>query len=93
VANLLRPDVPSTHHDEAEHRRLIASRVNASLAKDGTVGMSAPLPLMAFEVSDLPSAAIWEGAIVYVPDEDGGAVLAFSDGTDWRRSTDRSVVS
>lgn len=33
------------------------------------------------------------GAILYVPDEAGGAVLAFSDGTSWRRVTDRAVVS
>ncbi len=33
------------------------------------------------------------GAILYVSDEAGGAVLAFSDGTSWRRVTDRAVVS
>lgn len=33
------------------------------------------------------------GCLIYVPDESGGAVMAFSDGTVWRRVTDRAVVS
>lgn len=42
----------------------------------------------------LPSAAAsGAGAMVYVSDESGGAVVAFSDGTAWRRVTDRAVVS
>lgn len=32
------------------------------------------------------------GAIVYVSDAAGGAVTAFSDGTNWRRMTDRTIV-
>ena len=44
--------------------------------------------------ASLPSAATaGAGALAYVPDEAGGAVLAFSDGTAWRRVTDRAVVS
>jgi hypothetical protein len=31
--------------------------------------------------------------MIYVIDESGGAVPAFSDGTAWRRVTDRAVVS
>ncbi len=45
-------------------------------------------------VATLPDpAALGVGAILYVSDETGGPVLAFSDGTNWRRSTDRAVVS
>lgn len=40
----------------------------------------------------LPSAA-YKGRIIYVDDETGGSVLAFSDGTNWRRVTDRAIVS
>jgi hypothetical protein len=47
-----------------------------------------------FAKAALPSAAgQGAGAILYVSDEAGGAVLAFSDGTNWRRVTDRAVVS
>jgi hypothetical protein len=31
--------------------------------------------------------------LVFVSDEAGGATVAFSDGTDWRRVQDRAVVS
>lgn len=45
-----------------------------------------------YTVATLPSAAI-AGQVIYVSDEIGGAVLAFSDGTSWRRVTDRAIVS
>lgn len=45
-----------------------------------------------FAVSKLPPAKP-AGQIIYVPDETGGAVLAFSDGSVWRRSTDRAQVA
>ena len=32
-------------------------------------------------------------AYVYVSDESGGSTLAFSDGTNWRRTQDRAIVS
>jgi hypothetical protein len=33
------------------------------------------------------------GQMVYCSNESGGAVPAFSDGTNWRRVTDRAIVS
>ena len=45
-----------------------------------------------FTVSSLPSAA-QPGQMIYVSDETGGSVMAFSDGSNWRRITDRAVVS
>ncbi len=45
-----------------------------------------------YTVAGAPSAATAAG-IIYVSDESGGAVLAFSDGTNWRRVTDRAVIS
>lgn len=45
-----------------------------------------------FSVSALPSATP-AGQMIFVSDEAGGAVVAFSDGSDWRRVTDRNVVS
>ena len=43
-------------------------------------------------VAELPSASTPAGWI-FVTDEAGGAVPAFSDGTNWRRCTDRAIVS
>ncbi len=43
--------------------------------------------------ASLPAASAGAGQIIHVSDEAGGAVLAFSDGTSWRRVTDRAIVS
>jgi len=52
-----------------------------------------PVRVGSYTVAALPAASAGAGQIIYVPDATGGAVLAFSDGTDWRRSTDRAVVT
>ncbi len=50
--------------------------------------------LTSYTVATLPDVpAIEFPGLIYVSDETGGAVPAFSDGTDWRRVTDRAVVS
>jgi hypothetical protein len=43
-------------------------------------------------VATLPSAAA-AARMIYVSDEAGGATPAFSDGTNWRRVSDRAIVS
>ena len=45
-----------------------------------------------YTVAGLP-AATTAGQIAFVSNETGGAVLAFADGTNWRRVTDRAIVS
>jgi hypothetical protein len=50
------------------------------------------LAFAAFTVAALPSAAK-TGRLIYVSNESGGAVVAFADGTNWRRVTDRAIVS
>ena len=46
-----------------------------------------------YTVATLPDASEFEAHTIYVSDETGGATLAFSDGTNWRRVQDRAVVS
>jgi hypothetical protein len=47
-----------------------------------------------YTVATVPSAATaGAGAQIYVSNESGGAVTAFSDGTNWRRVTDRAIIS
>ncbi len=46
-----------------------------------------------YTVATVPSAATYARGLIYVSDEVGGAVIAFSDGTNWRRLTDRAIVS
>lgn len=59
----------------------------ARLDVDGTVRVKS------YTVAGLPAASAGEGQIAFVSNESGGAVLAFSDGSNWRRVTDRAVVS
>lgn len=53
--------------------------------------------LPSYTVATLPSAADNWGTdfagLVYVSNASGGAITAFSDGTNWRRTSDRSVIS
>ena len=64
-------------------------------ALDGRVGA-----LEAVVINQLPShvktalpSATTAGLMIYVSNEAGGPVPAFSDGTNWRRVTDLAVVS
>ena len=93
VEAVTRPIVPLSHTNEAEHRRLIAMRTNAAFPKDGTEGMQSPLLLKSYTVATLPTASEWTAGVIYVSDETGGATLAFSDGTNFRRVQDRAIVA
>jgi len=56
---------------------------------EATTALKAP----SFTVGTVPSVATYAQGIIYVSNETGGAVIAFSDGTDWRRVTDRAIIS
>lgn len=43
--------------------------------------------------ANLPSAATYKGRLIMVTDDVGGYTPAFSDGTNWRRTADRNVIS
>lgn len=49
--------------------------------------------LPSYTVAGVPSAATWTRGLIYVSNETGGAVPAFSDGTNWRRVTDRAIIA
>jgi hypothetical protein len=48
--------------------------------------------LPGYTTSTLPSASI-VGSMIFVTNESGGSVPAFADGTNWRRVTDRAIVT
>ena len=54
---------------------------------DSTQSQSIPQ----YTVATLP--AVSDKRLILVTNETGGAVTAFSDGTNWRRTTDRAIVS
>ena len=58
----------------------------------GRVSFPAPPRLPSYTVAGLPAAAGQAGALALIGNEAGGAVVAFSDGANWRRVTDRAVV-
>ncbi len=57
-----------------------------------TLNGSLPPRVPVVTLAELPSVTP-AGRLVVVSNEAGGSVLAFTDGTNWRRSTDRAVVS
>lgn len=81
------------------------NQLRLSILETGDVGIGTSTPTAKFQVAGplrlgnyvkaaLPSAAATgTGTMIYVSDEAGGAVLAFSDGANWRRVTDRAIVS
>jgi hypothetical protein len=52
-----------------------------------------PIRTKWYTLSTVPAATAGAGQLIYISDESGGATLAFSDGTDWRRMSDRAIVS
>ena len=50
------------------------------------------LVIPTYTVSTLPSATI-PAQMIYVSNATGGAITAFSDGTNWRRTSDRSIIN
>ena len=54
--------------------------------------LDVPPQVPSFTVATVPSATP-AGQIIYVSDETGGATLAFSDGTNWRRTSDRAIIA
>lgn len=46
-----------------------------------------------YTVATVPSAVGNRGMIIYISDEVGGEIPAFSDNTNWRRFTDRAIIS
>ena len=67
----------------------IVEAFNLSVATDANLIFQPPT----YTVAGVPSAATYPRGIIYVSNEAGGAVLAYSDSTNWRRVTDRAVVS
>jgi hypothetical protein len=73
--------------------QLLVAAVNALVKRTGGVSGEAFGPLPEYTVSTLPSAAANALCWIWVSDETGGAMAAISDGTNWRRMTDRAIVS
>ena len=74
-------------------RRIAWQTIVEAFGLDVSEASALILQAPSYTVSGLPSAATYPRGLIYVSNEAGGAVLAFSDGSNWRRVTDRAVVS
>ncbi len=60
----------------------------------GRAVFDGPAVMRSYTVATVPAAgSSGAGAMIYVSNETGGAVMAFSDGSNWRRMTDRAIIS
>lgn len=70
-----------------------ATRLNAAMVRDGTEAMTGPMVLKTYVKAALPLAASYTNGLIIVSDDVGGLTPAFSDGTNWRRTADRNIIS
>ncbi|MEM1234583.1 MAG: DUF2793 domain-containing protein, partial [Pseudomonadota bacterium] len=69
---------------------LTVDGASASVSVTG-LAVSGPARFASYTVATLPAPET--GAVAFVSDAAGGAVMAFGDGTNWRRMTDRAIIS
>jgi len=60
---------------------------------DADVAAVVPFGLPSYTVAGVPAAGSYTAHMIYVSNESGGAVPAFSDGVNWRRVTDRAIIT
>ena len=86
--------ITSTATDSVDYGTLTETVVALVNSDYGVVETSGgPVEFPRYSVSGVPDATAYIGHMVFINNETGGPVMAFSDGTDWRRVTDRAVIS
>jgi hypothetical protein len=86
--------ITSTATDSVDYGGVADSVVALVNSDYGVVETSGgPVEFPQYQVAGVPSASAYTGHMIYVSNESGGSVMAFSDGTNWRRMTDRAVIS
>ncbi len=79
--------------------RILANTSNTLLEFNGTTPASEtiksiiPFGLPPFAKASLPSVSVYANAMIIVTDDVGGLTPAFSDGTNWRRTSDRAIIA
>lgn len=76
-----------------EIRKLIWLTVAEIFGLDVTTTATMIFQAPTYTVAGVPSASTYPRGVIYVSNEAGGATLAFSDGSVWRRCADRVQVS
>ena len=94
-ANIAKPapaDIRLSSYVGVLHRTLVQEFVTiyTILRELARRGVETPLVTTSYTVAELPTPVL--GSLAIVSDELEGTVLAFADGTNWRRVTDREIV-
>lgn len=89
IGNYLTQLINSVGSEFRDH----ALRLNKAVMADGSEVPTAPMMLKPYLKAVLPDVLLYKDGIIIVTDDVGGRVQAFSDGTNWRRVTDRAVIS
>lgn len=70
------------------------STPDLEIDSSGNILAAGPFRCPSYTVATAPSASTaGAGSLIYVTDETGGATHAASDGTNWRRMSDRAIIS
>lgn len=86
--------VTATASDTVDYGLITATTTALVNSDYGVIETSGgPVEFPRYAVAQVPSASAYIGHMVYITNETGGPVMAFSDGTNWRRVTDRAVIS
>lgn len=94
-AHIIRPEGRYTDKDGTltdGEGKILADTVNALVERTGGPVFTA-MRLPSYAKASLPAAAAWVGALIFVADDVGGSIPAFSDGSDWRRVSDRAIIA
>jgi hypothetical protein len=65
----------------------------ATITPTTKLDVNGPIRCASYTVGTVPTASGIAGAMIYVTDDVGGSTPAWSDGTDWRRASDRAVIT
>ena len=82
--------------DTKEDLDLITKSADAEIDLGGLGGeeiKASELTLPSYTVAGVPTASASTSQVIFVSNETGGATLAFSDGTNWRRLQDLAIIS
>jgi hypothetical protein len=71
----------------------ISSPTTITLDPISEIINDAPMKLVSKTVSELSTLTASVGSVVYCTNESGGAIPVFFDGINWRRFSDRNIVS
>jgi hypothetical protein len=66
---------------------------SALLNAVNAVSQNALVAPKAYTVATVPSAADNAGRVIFVSDESGGPVIAYSNGTNWLRVYDAAIIT